>query len=516
MTTNTDVFNNSTDNYVYPSLTPCPDNTDTQTLIWTKNGLTIVKGSKEIYNLDFSDLSIPVNAFNNQEKIIQPGEVIFIQGLTKGLCFEQEGFDFPSLVSTNQSLNQFYMKIDCSISYYNNFSYNISNIDVSSNYGENADIAYALTYSMNNSGINVSSSYDPSILIFSGGAEGYDFHVSNVKLTLIDSSIDSSSPFPNNQNNVSYILTEDPSAKINPYRYANSAMQGVALKGIYPASNLILEDNWFYLNHVSDFITLYDSSSIAYNTDISTNTIISFNTLILTEPSIGFDASLIDVSLNNQTLTGLLSQGCYFTDCSINNSMFYLGTFNLCRIIDSSIGNNSVIIDSSISNSLIENSLINSSTNIDDSIIWDSSINNSSITDTSIYNSYIQNSLITGCTIYNCLYDSSTIFNNTIDILVDPSIACEYVLNYDSSTYYIKRIKKLDVGMSGYSTDSVLSAGDYLSWITANNKWNKVSEMYIWTSTTDPAGCDIKNLIDGFYVFNPHDFAIKINYIVFI
>ena len=101
----------------------------------------------------------------------------------------------------------------------------------------------------------------------------------------------------------------------------------------------------------------------------------------------------------------------------------------------------------------------------------------------------------------------------TIQINLNQS--CDVSWGYDSSTFYQKSVKTIDVGMNGCSSDTVMSAGDYLDWITTNDYWNKFGDMYIWT--TAPDGCSAcNNLIDGFYVYNPHAFDIKIEYMLFV
>jgi hypothetical protein len=87
----------------------------------------------------------------------------------------------------------------------------------------------------------------------------------------------------------------------------------------------------------------------------------------------------------------------------------------------------------------------------------------------------------------------------------------------DTSTFYLKHRRRLEVGMSGCSVDDLMSAGDYLNWVTTNGMWRKVGDMYIWTSAPDPTNnCTEKNLIDGFYVYNPHTFPVQIEYMVFV
>jgi hypothetical protein len=59
-----------------------------------------------------------------------------------------------------------------------------------------------------------------------------------------------------------------------------------------------------------------------------------------------------------------------------------------------------------------------------------------------------------------------------------------------------------------------MSAGDYLEWITENEDWKKVGDSYIWTSAPDNG--DTRNLIDGFYVYNPQTFPVQIDYLIFV
>jgi len=536
-----DVFQNPSNDYIYPSLSPCPNVADDQILTWTKNGLTIIKGSQEIANADFSDLSIPINSYNQQQKLLQPGEVTFIQGLTKELCYRTQGFNLPSLDSSDLALNQYFMQIDLSLSYYTNFSYTSINVEASANYGENIDIASALNLEFNDKSIKIMNIYDPSILTFTGTQEGYNFTISNVYLTIIDTSIDASSCFNNGKNAEIYDLLENPSTNIPYAKYSNTAMQGIILRAIYPDEND--EDKWIYLNHTSDYVTIFSSIDVSYDSDVSSNLVIIFEPSTFISPVVVYDPSLEDVSIYDDLINNTIAENCYFEDCSILNSIIGISDFVNCNIIDSSIVNNCDLKDdSSISNCIIINDWVNAykllvyqdpctgaktyeytldycgydKVNIYESTIWDSSLNNCLISDSSIYNSYIKDSSIIGCTLYNTLYDTSTTLVNCINYFVDSSIGCQYQIISDTSTYYKKQLKRLDVGLSGTSTDEVMSAGDYLNWITLNDEWKKIGEMYIWVSPVESSDSIIKNLISGFYVFNPHDFTIKIEYLIFV
>jgi len=705
----TDVFNNSSNDYIYPGLSPCPGTGDDQYLQWTADGLCIIRGSAVISCIDFSDLAIPVNGFSKEQKTLGSGEVTFIPGLTKGLCNRTQGFTVPYLVSDDDSLNPYFMKIDLSINYYKNFSYTTTNIDTSANYGQNINIQSAADLAFAAEGINATSNYDPCIFSFIGGQVGYEFEISNVVLTIIDASENSSSPFPQFANASTYELPEDGSVAIQFAKYPNTAMQGIVLKGVYPYESggvvLCEEDKWVQINHVTDYVTTCDPVEVdnfIYN--INSQTILTYDPSVVWGPFI-IDASVdvpdfvcsstgidYDPSYQNYPPSGLTIDNStiiytYLEEPSLGTSEFYYGAivnakipsggiiwessiygsniFNdsfdyLPSVVDSFVSDSSVaemsitgsflqsswirdsyvadssmacveVYDSSIggsditystisggelrdmnifSSSLIDvsvysgtikdssivtcelsvtmencdvslsymydswikDSYIYSTTIIDSSIlrgavdnsafvmnstiegiytnayklwidsssfIWviddptlsiddpssrveiqfstvnDSSLNNVVIKDSSIYNSYIQDSSIIRCTLYNVVDVSTDIYDSQL-IDIDMTIDCSVSWETDSSTFYLKHKRRLEVGMSGCSTDDLMSAGDYLNYVQVNGLWKKVGDMYIWTSTPDPADCTIKNLVDGFYVFNPHTFPVRIEYLVFV
>ena len=559
-----DVFNNPSNDYIYPALSPCVGSSDDQYLKWTENGLCIIKGSEIISCVTFDDLAIPVTAFNKEQKLLSSGEVTFIPGLTKGLCKKQQAFTMPDLVSDDESLNPYFFQVDLSVNYYKNFKYTLKNIEASANYSNGIDIKTALNLAFNSAGIKITSKYDPSTLTFIGSQDGYEFDISNVLLTIIDTSENSSSPFGHLDNAESYELEEDASLLIPAARYPNSAMQGIILRGIYPSDEGSDADYWVYVNHVTDYVVVYDTVDVSYY-DPSMHLVIEYNPStnignkpIITEPSC-FDSSggtISGILIDSSTVSKMTIE-----DCSINNSIIICSSvntsygidslfsnveFNTSGIYDSSIiGGSFINNDSSITNSYIADSwtnvwvlLVNPSTGqkiyvtedeslgvdvslntvqIYSSTIWDSSLNNVIIYDSSIYGSNIEDASLIRCTTYNCIIDSSTVVDSLSRIIeIDASAGCVFNLNGDSSTYYLKYRKRLDIGCSTTSTDTVISAGDYLEMITTNGLWKKVGDMYIWTSAPDPTNCNIKNLIDGFYVFNPHTFPVQIEYMVFV
>jgi hypothetical protein len=810
-----DLFNNNTGNYVVPGASPCAGDSGINKVEFIDKGIGIISGSEILNKMDFSKFSIPTTSWNQQTQKIGAGEVIFVQGLTKGLATRTQGFTIPNLNSLNPDLDSYYLDVDLSINYYSGFSFTYAQIDGSGNYSQNIDLPTSLDITFGAKNILTSSSYDPSSLTFSGTQLGYDFKITNVVLNVIDASQDSNSPFPpyivNGQRvQQSYVLVENEALNVPFAKYPNSASQGVFLKPTYPvegpSGTICPADKWILVNHATSPVTIYEPITLTFNSDVSCLLTIAYdaNAILGTKPIIVDDVSILDVSsnydvsissftiidgsitlgpnividgssvisnvtildssvlnsvfndilapnsmyygammnsstggvndnnyfsnvniydsylqsfnaknstifdsilagkledstvinstsvsdttflrtdvsggtldgstfkflgdpssyntvynvgfnppsfgaefqyydvssLNFNTVTNLYLTGqdskftniqasnktinladssiysstagingynVYIEDCSIfepilNNSYItkaILGSNSNSSVKDSQIHNsliyqnlpiqdssifnsagivqidmvsvedsslyNSVIInselvlskiwdssidggtfnqDTSVSNSSIINSwsnvyvlITNASTgeklyvmdddtlpldssawrvNINTSIIWDSSFNNTTISDSSLYNCYLMDSSLIGCTTYNCIFDQSVEYD-TRTIMVDASISVDSSISFDTSIYYSKSLKALDVGLSGCSIDGVISAGDYLNWVNDNNLWNKVGDLYAWTTAPDMS--QYKNLLDGFYIYNPHTFSVSVQYMVFV
>ena len=113
-----------------------------------------------------------------------------------------------------------------------------------------------------------------------------------------------------------------------------------------------------------------------------------------------------------------------------------------------------------------------------------------------------------------CSSDLFPSHDSASHITINETIDCSISYETDSSTYYTPVVKTIEVGMSGCSNATQMSAGDYLEWITENEDWKKVGDAYIWTSAPDNG--DTRNLIDGFYVYNPQTFPVQIDYLIFV
>lgn len=558
-----DLFNNPSNDYIYPGLAPCPGAADDQYLTWTENGLAIIKGSQIVSEIGFNDLQTPVNSFSKQQVTLESGEVTFIPGLTKGLCNKNIGFLLPALNSSDLSLNPFFFELDFSINFYKNFSFTTLSIDVSADYEQNIDIEDAINIKFDSLGIKILSSYDPSILCFTGTTPGYEFYVTNMVLHIYDSSGTGAvhySPFAYGANAEYYDLEEDPSAFIPAMKYPNTAMQGLALKGIYPSDQAEC-DKWVYLHHVTDYVITYDPIEVNYDSEVSTNLYISYPYIGTPPDGIDYaytselfnvliDASdsIIDVSIASSNIINSINfensniRDCSIQVCSLGPNYILNTEFEECSLDGTSdylylsgsiVNNDSVLLNAIMVNSWINvfKLLVNPSVGyiyVTDDVsfnnvvvsggeIWDSSINCAEISDASLYNCWIEDSSLYNCTTYNCTFGPRTLDVNTRDIMIDPSIQCEYDVIQDTSTFFLRHRRKVELGMSGCSVEDLMSAGDYLNLVTVNGWWKKVGEVYIWISAPDCDGdCVNKNLIDGFYVYNPHEFTVQIEYMVIV
>ena len=411
-----DLFNNNTGNYVNPGLAPCAGAGEGDVIEFVEDGIGVVNGSEIKARVDFGDLKIPTSSWNQQIQTVGPGEVVFIQGLTKGLSNGVQGYKLPSLVSTNEDLNPYFMDIDLSVNYYKNFSYVMDAVDASSDYATNIDIATALNNSYGTKGIKINTTYDSSLLSFTGTALGYEFNVSSVVLNVIDASQDINSPFPAyivNGERVpqTYTLVEDASVKIPAVKYPNTAMQGIIMKVKFPSSvtsgTICESDKWVYVNHAQTDVTLCEPIELNFNTEVSSNLIIEFDgsAFLGIKPIITDDVSIADVSSNYDPSIAdivIVDGSTTILGLVIDNS-----TLTNYVILDSSITDSSISAPNSLYDGYISGSRLNSDTYYSGALIEQSYLNgvgvlsselanNPEITDTKVEDSTITDSSIFG------------------------------------------------------------------------------------------------------------------------
>ena len=450
-----DLFNNPSNDYINPGLSPCPGNADEQYLTWDQKGLAVIKGSNIISLLDFTGMHIPVTAFNKQQVIVGPGEVIFIPGLTKGLCHRVQGFLMPSLTSTNAALNPYFMQLDFSINYYKNFSFTTTSFDVSGNYTQNVNIENAADIAMDKYGIRVGSLYEPSIFSFIGTVPGYDFQVSNVAISIIDASQNAASPFPKGANAPKYELPEDPSVSVLYAKYPNTAMQGIAVRGYY-IDDFTECDKWFYLNHASDYAVEYNPVLLDFDADVSTRLSIEYDpstsigsrpsiTVNVGDVSVGQRSTLVDIydlTIDGSILDQYGVYSCIVSDSSISGSnlfdcsmystvmddVYMVGMISSnCDITNSDVLN-TIIVGTSMSNvqcaqceivssptmwSLINGGVVYTSV-VSDSSIKDASVFASTLSSTSTQNVSVSGSIMNGTTSYDTIFSDSSLSSSQV------------------------------------------------------------------------------------------------------
>jgi len=318
-------------------------------------------------------------------------------------------------------------------------------------------------------------------------------------------------------------------------------------------SSSFIQSSWIKNSVIYDTsltcVEIYENSYIE-KSDISNSTLnnivireSNLNKVLLNDSSIESGITkIIDSSISRSYINDSELNNVDVSLCEISNSFIENSTILNSSFYDSSILNSILNDDISIYNSVIQNSWTNayklwvdpseyiwiiedytlsladpsSRVKIENSSILDVSLYNVYVKDSSIYTSYISDSSLINCTLYNVKIDpSTTTLENCKTVQINMSIDCSVEFDIDSSIYYEKYIKKLDVGLNGSSAETIMSAGDYLDWINTNDLWKKFGDMYIWTSAPD-LYTGTNNLINGFYVYNPHDFEVKIEYMLFV
>ena len=240
------------------------------------------------------------------------------------------------------------------------------------------------------------------------------------------------------------------------------------------------------------------------------------------------DSTITDSYMSNIDGSTLTVDNIEFTNATIYDSYVEYSVLNTIYIEDSSILTSYINIDSSIVNSDIENSWTNAInyfgtwTNdvsctreyITGGKIHDSSINNTTLTDVSIYTSKIYDSSIVNCTLYNVELDASSGIENSRTIWINSDCSSSISWTEDTSSFYQKYTKVVNVGMNGCGDTLTLSGADYLDYINTHNGWFKVGPFASRISTQDTPESSIKNLIGGFYLFNPQTFPVQVEYMV--
>jgi len=255
-----DLFNNTSNDYIIPDVAPCPGEADSgsNTFEFLPNQqVGIISGSNIISAMNLGDISQLVTGWVQQTKILESGELMFIQGLTKGISYRTQYF---LLADTSLiTYSNWYMSVDLSINYYKNFRYYQDSIYATADYTNGVELDTALNIVLDAKGIKATALYvDACTLSFTGTQLGYYFNVTTVNSSVwTDVSI------------YGETMIEDVSSAIPAYKYPNTAMLGYVLKVTYP-SGQVASDEWVEINHVPDYLTYYEAVDVSVFVDPST------------------------------------------------------------------------------------------------------------------------------------------------------------------------------------------------------------------------------------------------------
>lgn len=253
-----DYFNNSSNDYINPALPVCPGQSDGDASFEfiPKRSLGVVSGSEILAAIDFSDFSQSVTGWTKERKTIQPGEVVFIQGLTKGISYKTEVFPYP--IASNASdafydistgVAEYYMHADISLNYYKSFKFTTIDVSVAGDFVNGIDIANAFNIQFEALNVAITVDIDTSGFTFTSANLGYEYDITNFNLTLDLST---------------RILTEDASQHIPAAKYPNTAMLGYVLKVTFPSTSTDESYQYINLNHVPSTLTYYEASVGVY------------------------------------------------------------------------------------------------------------------------------------------------------------------------------------------------------------------------------------------------------------
>lgn len=247
-----DLFTNNVSNdYINPDLAACAGDSDSAAFEFLPGQeVGVISGSDILLSMKLGDISQSVTGWVQQTKILQPGEVIFIQGLTKGISTRTQMFLLDASVAYTDTNFPYYLSADISINYYKNFRYYQDAVYATADYANLVTIANAINTAFDAKGIIATVSYDASLLTFSGDTAGYDFDITAIDVSLFQT-----------YSTIKQTLTEDVSSAIPAYKYPNGAMIGYALKVIYSSSITEDSDRYILLNHAPDSLIYYEAST---------------------------------------------------------------------------------------------------------------------------------------------------------------------------------------------------------------------------------------------------------------
>jgi len=246
-----DYFNNQSNDYINPALPVCPgvaDGNGTFEFI-PKRSLGVISGGDIMASIDFTDFSQTVTGWTKERKTIQPGEVVFIQGLSKGISYRSLVFPITQIDVSSDS--GYYIHVDMSIGYYKNFRYTVTNVSTNGDFDSGIDIGNALDIALGDLNISVNAASYLAIdvsqrFVFIGSLAGYDFDVTNFQYIL---------------NSSTHLITSDPLQEVVASKYPNSGMLGYVLKVIFPSISTVASAEYLNLKHIPTTLTYYEAST---------------------------------------------------------------------------------------------------------------------------------------------------------------------------------------------------------------------------------------------------------------
>lgn len=243
-----DLFNSNTSNdYVYPEVNPCPGESDGATFEFLPGqNVGVISGSDILASMGLGDISQPVVGWDQQTKLVQPGEVTFVAGLTKGITQQVQVFLFDTSVC--EGTNEYTMSVDLSLNHYRNFRHYDSALHAQASLNDGLNIANALNTEFASEGILITAAYDASGITFTSSNAGYQIDITNVYATCT------------NDPSTSFLMTYDASSSIPAFKYPNTAMLGYVLKVEYPTTAEDYE-SYIQITHVPDSLTYFEAST---------------------------------------------------------------------------------------------------------------------------------------------------------------------------------------------------------------------------------------------------------------
>ena len=295
----TDYFNSTANDYIQPNLASCPGEADSYEFQFLPNQEAgVIFGSATVASMDLSDIAQELTGYTQQKKILEPGEVHFVTGLTKGLSYQTQLFYIDGSATYLSASDNYFMSVDLSVTYYKSFKYTTVNVHAVADLSTSIGIASALNTALAAKSINISAAYDPSYFSFTGATEGYYFNISSfdISIAVPDTSIRANKIF------------EDASSAVPYAKYPNTAMLGYLLKVTYPSSADTASDRYIKINHVPDYLTYYEASTGDASTFLKYR-------------------KAVDVGLSTTSTTTTLSAGDYLNYIDTNDFWEKVGVF---------------------------------------------------------------------------------------------------------------------------------------------------------------------------------------------